>query len=377
MLRFLICPALGAAVALTAASAQQRTVTLSPFVTMLPSGSPQPMAGLALGLAAGPLAVRMGGHLSVHDRNNLAATNSTVTTRPWGIDIDALAYLESLSYGEVITFSPYVFTGVSTAAVDSGTLRMSRQGWSYGSGLALPLGSALGVYGEWRWRMSRFVLPYAADAPSPTDEARLGITFRVGGSGSGGDVVPIIPAGEGGQVWEGSSTSEGIASRVLFTADEYVGTRYRRGGMTPSSGFDAAGFVRFVFARFGVILPRTSRNQARVGERLRADWHVIEPGDLVMFQDDGGVSHVAIYVGQNRIIHSSATGGGVRYDDLSTERGRWFLDHLVAARRVTPDLRGLLLDLAREFAAEDANTADVPDRAPRASSTRRRSGTRP
>ncbi|MGH7678712.1 MAG: C40 family peptidase, partial [Gemmatimonadaceae bacterium] len=119
-------------------------------------------------------------------------------------------------------------------------------------------------------------------------------------------------------------------------------------------------------------LPRTSRDQARVGERVRPDWQVVSPGDLVMFQDDDGITHVAIYAGRSRILHSSESGGGVRYDDLSTERGRWFLERLVAARRVTPDLRGLLLDLAREIVANESRDPDRPDHAPRAPTTRRR-----
>jgi N-acetylmuramoyl-L-alanine amidase len=165
-------------------------------------------------------------------------------------------------------------------------------------------------------------------------------------------------------------SSEAVMSRVLSTANKFVGTRYQRGGNSPSSGFDAAGFVRYVFSRFGVILPRTAGEQARVGDAIDTDWRVIVPGDLLMFKDDDGIHHVAIYAGRNRIIHSTQTGGGVRYDDLSTERGQWFLDHLVAARRVTPDLRGLLLDLARGV-ADDASAADEPDSAPRPSGRRR------
>jgi cell wall-associated NlpC family hydrolase len=129
--------------------------------------------------------------------------------------------------------------------------------------------------------------------------------------------------------------------------------------------------VRFVFSQLGVTLPRTSRDQARVGQTIRPDWRSIAPGDLLMFNDDGGINHVAIYVGSNRIIHSSASGGGVRYDDLSSDRGQWFVDHLVAARRVTPDLRGLLLDLARGYANDVPNNADGPDHAPRAAFKRR------
>jgi len=379
VLRFSIVPALGAAAAaasLAAAGAQQPNVTLNPFVTFPPAGVAGPMTGLALTVASGPLALRAGAHISLQDRSALPAASTTSssssssTMRPWGADADALAYLESITY-ERVTFTPYVFAGVSMGAVDSGSLRVSRPGWSYGSGVALPLGSALGVFSEMRWRMSRFVLPNASDAPAPAAEVRLGIAFRVGGGGLG-QAVPVVSSSDGGGLALAGSTSPGTSAlRLLSTADEYVGTPYRRGGTTPSSGFDAAGFVRFVFAKLGVILPRSSRDQARVGERVPTDWHIIAPGDLVMFRDEGGINHVAIYAGGSRIIHSTETGGGVRYDDLASERGRWFLDHMVAVRRVTPDVRGLLLDLARGYSTDIAADSDGPDHAPRVATRRR------
>jgi cell wall-associated NlpC family hydrolase len=369
-----MCSAFGVAVAgLTAVAttgAQQPDVSLSPFVTFLPTGSAGPMTGLALAFADGPLALRGSGYISVQDRSSVATT-SAVTTRPWGADADAIAFLESMSYRERIAVTPYVFLGVSTSAVDSAAFRLTRQGWSYGGGAMLPLGAALGLFGEWRWRMSRFVMPNATNAPPVATEIRIGATFHVGHGGETGRAVPIVVSGE--QLSSSESSLPGSSAlRVLSTADEYVGTPYRRGGTSPQSGFDASGFVRFIFSRFGVMLPRTSRDQARVGDRVRTDWHVIQPGDLLMFQDDGGINHVAIYVGKNRIIHSSETGGGVRYDDLSTDRGRWFMDHLVAARRVTPDLRGLLLDLARGYPTDVSRDSDGPDHAPRTSMRSRR-----
>jgi cell wall-associated NlpC family hydrolase len=106
--------------------------------------------------------------------------------------------------------------------------------------------------------------------------------------------------------------------------------------------------VQYVFARNAVRLPRTSRQQAKVGVSLPRNWRSLSPGDLVMFAERGEpISHVAIYAGRNRIIHASASGGEVRYDDLGTRRGRWFVEHMVAARRVTPDAHGLMLDLVR------------------------------
>jgi len=128
---------------------------------------------------------------------------------------------------------------------------------------------------------------------------------------------------------------------------------------------DGSGFVQYVFNKHGVRLPRTAGEQAEVGQALPSDWRAISAGDLVMFEDEGRINHVAIYAGRNRIIHSSASGGGVRYDDLSTRRGEWFADHMVAARRVTPDSRGLLLDLARSFSEASSLQLDPPDRAPK------------
>jgi hypothetical protein len=91
-------------------------------------------------------------------------------------------------------------------------------------------------------------------------------------------------------------------------------------------------------------------------------------GDLVMFAERGEpISHVAIYAGHNRIIHATSSGGSVRYDDLGTKRGQWFVQHMAAARRVTPDGRGLMLDLVQLLDAKTlADTAlDIGDLAPR------------
>jgi cell wall-associated NlpC family hydrolase len=158
------------------------------------------------------------------------------------------------------------------------------------------------------------------------------------------------------------------SARVIPTAERYLGTPYKWGGTSPVTGFDCSGFVQYVFARNSVKLPRTSRQQARVGTALQQSFSRLAPGDLVMFAEHGRpISHVAIYAGHNRIIHATSSGGEVRYDDLGTGRGQWFVDHMVAARRVTPDARGLMLDLARTLDVKTLlDTAiDLGDFAPR------------
>jgi cell wall-associated NlpC family hydrolase len=125
------------------------------------------------------------------------------------------------------------------------------------------------------------------------------------------------------------------ASRILATARRYLGTPYHYGGETPATGFDCSGFVQYVFGRNGVELPRTSRQLATAGRELTIQVDSLRPGDLMLFSSHGvRIDHVAIYVGNNRMLHSSAGAGGVRYDDLTTPRGRWYLARHVASRRV-------------------------------------------
>jgi cell wall-associated NlpC family hydrolase len=130
-------------------------------------------------------------------------------------------------------------------------------------------------------------------------------------------------------------TTTASAARVLATAERYLGIRYRYGGASPSAGFDCSGFVQYVFGRNGVVLPRTSRQQATAGRPLPAPVDSLKPGDLMLFSSKGvGIDHIAIYVGNNRMLHSSAGAGKVIYDDLSTPRGKWYLARHVASRRV-------------------------------------------
>ena len=131
-----------------------------------------------------------------------------------------------------------------------------------------------------------------------------------------------------------SPPATSAASRVLRTADSYVGTKYVWGGNTPSQGFDCSGFTKYVFAKYGITLPRVSRDQVRAGTGVAADFRWLRPGDLMFFAESGeAISHVAIYVGNGRIIHSSSALGGVEYTDLNSG-GEWFVAYFVAARRV-------------------------------------------
>jgi cell wall-associated NlpC family hydrolase len=172
----------------------------------------------------------------------------------------------------------------------------------------------------------------------PVVKAALGPVSVVATLGGHGVSVRATPASRSRATSPRSrapAATTASAARVLATAKRYVGTRYLYGGESPTSGFDCSGFVQYVFGRNGITLPRTSRLQAGAGESVPLAVESLVPGDLLLFSSRGRrVDHVAIYVGDNRILHSSAGAGGVVYDDLSSPRGKWYLKRHVASRRV-------------------------------------------
>ena len=161
------------------------------------------------------------------------------------------------------------------------------------------------------------------------------------------------------------------AAVVLPTADRYVGVKYKWGGTSPTTGFDCSGYTQYVFAKHGVKIPRTSRAQVAAGASVPLKVDALRPGDLIMFAERGQpISHVAIYAGDRRIIHSSKSGGGVRYDHLNTKRGAWYVNHMVAARRVGAGRQGerIVRDLVKELRASGVRVDfpfDLGDFAPK------------
>ena len=353
-------------------------------------------AGLETSVLVGPVGLRVSGFSALDQPYASSMTSSNDVPPRWGGDADLMFIFDFASRGSGGGgIAPYVFAGAGLGVYNNSSAFFSNNynsaqvegGWSYGGGVLLPIGSALEAMGEIRARPSGFFNVTPSTRPTYT-QIRVGLSVRLGSAWGGSryrsapddpprpprprrrsttdDAVRIILGGvsEAG----GAIAPPASAARVIPTAERYLGTPYRYGGTSPVTGFDCSGFVQYVFARNSVRLPRTSRQQAKTGTPMPRNFDRLAPGDLVMFAERGEpISHVAIYAGHHRIILATSSGGEVRYDDLTTRRGKWFVAHLVAARRVTPDARGLMLDLAKMLDAKSlADTAlDIGDLAPR------------
>ncbi|AUT68001.1 MULTISPECIES: C40 family peptidase [Paraburkholderia] len=123
----------------------------------------------------------------------------------------------------------------------------------------------------------------------------------------------------------------GKAGDVVVGALNMIGVRYRWGGDTPDSGLDCSGFVRYVFQdTLGMALPRRAEEMSRVGEKVRVS--DLKPGDLVFFNTMRRTfSHVGIYIGDNKFVHSPSTGSTIRVDDM--DDGYWE-KRFTGARRI-------------------------------------------
>ncbi len=109
------------------------------------------------------------------------------------------------------------------------------------------------------------------------------------------------------------------ASDMVVAAMNFVGVRYKRGGVSAETGFDCSGFTQHVFEMsLGLVLPRRADEQAVAPGLVAVKREDLKPGDLVFFNTlKRTFSHVGIYIGDNRFIHSPRPGQQVRTEDMS------------------------------------------------------------
>ncbi|MDH5649723.1 MAG: C40 family peptidase [Gammaproteobacteria bacterium] len=122
-----------------------------------------------------------------------------------------------------------------------------------------------------------------------------------------------------------------IGDKVANVAKQMVGTRYRFGGNHPKKGFDCSGLVQYSYKSAGVKVARSTQLQKR-NSRLIAPGKM-QKGDLLFFNQLGKrMSHVGIYIGNNKFVHAPSSGKYVRIDSLKTDYWR---KHLASIRRFT------------------------------------------
>lgn len=118
-------------------------------------------------------------------------------------------------------------------------------------------------------------------------------------------------------------------TEVAVRAMSMIGKPYRWGGSSPRSGFDCSGLVHYVYRdALGIRLPRTAKQMSRTGFRIGKSR--LQPGDLVFFNTGRRYSHVGIYVGQGRFVHSPSRGKTIRLAKLDN---RYWLRRYNGARR--------------------------------------------
>ena len=116
-------------------------------------------------------------------------------------------------------------------------------------------------------------------------------------------------------------------SRISKTALSAVGTRYVMGGTSPGKGFDCSGLVCWAYAKNGLSVPRTARDQSKLGSSISKK--SLREGDLVVFKIRSGM-HTGIYTGKGRFVHSPSRGKTVRVDKIDSI---YWKDKFVAGRR--------------------------------------------
>jgi cell wall-associated NlpC family hydrolase len=209
--------------------------------------------------------------------------------------------------------------------------------WSAGAGWELFPTSFLAVGAEARWR------ELSLDARDGL-ELTAGISVHFGGrSGRSAEPPttspsidehdpPATPATPGVTRAIGSQLTDSI----IATATEAMGRPYQFGGTgEDGAGFDCSGLIQYAYGRHGITLPRRSAEQAREGIKVPKKMAKLAPGDLLTFSNRGGpVTHVGLYIGDGRFIHSATRG--VQVSELSAEDpyGRWWYKRWVGVRRI-------------------------------------------
>ncbi|MFR2764635.1 MAG: NlpC/P60 family protein [Clostridium sp.] len=161
----------------------------------------------------------------------------------------------------------------------------------------------------------------AASAPGKANSSNS--SSQIGSSGPSSGTVSSPVAGPGSSAAVVSATR----TAIVAYAKQFLGNPYVYGGTSLTNGADCSGFTQSVFAHFGITTGRSSRDQAAKGKEISMS--AIQPGDLLFYASGSYINHVAIYIGDGKIIHSSNPTTGItitKYNYRTPCKAVTFLD---------------------------------------------------
>ena len=231
---------------------------------------------------------------------------------------------------------------------DDGRLDAS---WSAGVGWAVPIVSFLSLGLEARYRTEdQDARGFWQLRPDDRRGFTLGVRLATGGLPRRSRRPPAVhpprfdppsfdPPSEGELITLGrdsGATPDGarVAADVVRTAMDVMGSPYTWGG-TDANGYDCSGLIQYAYGQHGIIMPRISRDQMRMGRAVEPRLEALRPGDILGFSVEGNrVTHVGLYLGDGRFIHSAT--GGVKVSSLTATDGdsQWWRRRWTVARRI-------------------------------------------
>lgn len=236
---------------------------------------------------------------------------------------------------------PYLVAGVSggLGSESSNDLSDLWGSWSAGAGYDVFPVSFMSIGAQGRWRELSL-------GRRDGFEFALGLAIHLGRSsrlpGGGQPRHPLAPPVAAIETPPGSdppSTTtrpQTLPDSIVATATEAMGRPYTYGGTGgDGGGFDCSGLIQYSYKRHGIVLPRRSVDQAREGRKIDRQLRLLEPADILTFSNHGGrVSHVGMYIGEGRFIHSATKGVQVSTLSPDDPYGRWWYKRWVGVRRV-------------------------------------------
>ncbi len=208
--------------------------------------------------------------------------------------------------------------------------------WTAGAGYGVGLVGGLSAAADIRWR------GFLSGEPGGL-QLGAGLAYHWGGGANAAAAslpAPPAPARTAEPVNAPPGSVSRLREGIVASAREAMGQPYRWGGQG-DGGYDCSGLIQYAYTANGVTVPRTSADQSQVGDPVGRDLDALAPGDILTFSANPGggrTTHVGLYLGGGRFIHSSSSRGvmesSLQGDDPN---GAWWFSRWTGARRIVTD----------------------------------------